>query len=379
MNITSLPWLIGSSLAATILLTACNEQALPEKPIRPVLTQTVRIAPYWQQHNYSGEIRARYETNLGFRIGGKIVQREVEVGDRVAAGQVLARLDPADYRLRLLEAQAALAVARAEEDKARKDLDRYSSLLERKLISESDFHNFSNAFDVALARRKQAEAAVSVARNQADYTTLKADRDGIVTEVEAEEGQVVAAGQTVIRVALCCEKEAVVSVPENRLDDVRMADRVTATLWAVPGASYPGKVREISPGADPVTRTYRVRISLPEADQRVQYGMTVLAKVQRRLHGEVARLPSSALFQKGNRPAVWILDRDSLTVFLQPVEVAEYRQDGVLVKRGLRDGQYLVTAGVNQLVPGQRVRLLPREHLDSKRAPGLADQSQDQP
>lgn len=336
----------------------CKEEAPVEKPVRPVLTTTVRIQPYWQRHTYSGEIRARYETDLGFRINGKIVERPVEVGDEVAPDEVLARLDPADYKLRLTEAEAALAAAQAEMEKARGDLNRYGSLLERKLVSDADYQDFRNAYDVATARERQAVASVSVARNQADYTTLSANRKGIVTAVEAEEGQVIVAGQTVARLALCCEKDVVISIPENRLDEVRDADEVVISLWAVPDSAYQGKVREVSPGADPVTRTYRVRITLPDAGADVQYGMTASVQVGRRLHAQAALLPATALFQDDGGHAVWVLDRESMTVALRPIEVTEYRQDGLLVGGGISDGELVVSAGVHLLVPGQEVRLV---------------------
>lgn len=345
------------ALSPILALVGCTEEVPAEKPVRPVLTAQVQIQTYWQHHTYSGEIGARHETDLGFRVAGKLVERAVEVGDRTAPGDVLARLDPEDYGLQLMEAEAQLAAARAEMEKARADLKRYASLLKRKLVSEADYQDFRNAFNVATARERQAKASVAVARNQAAYTELKAGRDGIVTAVEAEQGQVVAAGQTVVRLALCCEKEAVISVPENRLDEMRGAEEVLTSLWAVPGSSYTGKVREISPGADPVTRTYRVRVSLPEAGEEVQFGMTASVRISRRLHDQVALLPATALYQQDGAPAVWILDPDTMTVALRPVTVAEYRQDGVLLSNGVAEGETIVAAGVHMLVAGQRVRL----------------------
>jgi multidrug efflux system membrane fusion protein len=350
--------LLGAAVSLTVLvLSGCTDVTPQPKPVRPVLTSEVMLRPYWQQHVYSGEIEARNETALGFRVAGKLSMRNVEVGDRVSANTLIARLDPEDYRLRLMEAEAQLTAAAAELSKAAADQKRYASLLKRELVSDADYQGFSNAYNVARARKRQAEASLAVARNQADYTDLHADHEGIVTAVEAEQGQVVAAGQTVVRLALCCEKEAVISVPENRLDEIRLADEITVELWALPDAGFAGKVREVSPGADPVTRTYRVRISLPEAGDDVQFGMTASVRVKRRLHEQVALVPATALFQHDSAPAVWILDPESTTVTLRTVTVAAYRQDGVLVSDGLTDGDRIVTAGVHLLVEGQTVRL----------------------
>ncbi len=344
-------------LIAGLLLSGCQDEVVTEKPVRPVLSQVVNFKPYWQESSYAGEVRARYETALGFRIDGKIVQRHVEVGQRVAAGDVLARLDPADYRLRLLEAEAELAVARAERNKASADRERYATLLKKQVVSKAEYTDYNNAFDVAEARLRQAEAELEVTRNRTGYTALITDRAGIVTSLEAEEGQVVSAGQTVARLARSGQKEAVISVPEHRLEELRTAETINIRLWAVPGRVYKGKVREMSPGADPVTRTYRVRITVEDAGPEVQLGMTATADVRRRLHDKVAQLPLSAIFQQQGQPAVWVLDPASMQVGLLPVEVLQYRQDGVLIRSGIEDGQRVVTAGVHKLVSGQRVRL----------------------
>ncbi len=346
-----------SLLAVGLLLSGCRDEVVTEKPVRPVLSQVVRFQPYWQESSYAGEVRARYETALSFRIDGKIVQRNVEVGQRVAAGDVLARLDPADYRLRLLEAEAELAAARAERNKASDDRERYATLLQKQVVSKAEYTDYDNVFAVAEARLRQAEAELEVTRNRTGYTALTTDREGIITSLEAEEGQVVSAGQTVARLARSGQKEAVISVPEHRLEELRTAEAINIRLWAVPNQIYRGKVREVSPRADPVTRTYRVRITVENAGPEVQLGMTAAADVSRRLHDKVAQLPLSAIFQQQGQPAVWVVEPSSMQVGLTPVEVLQYRQDGVLIRSGIDDGQRIVTAGVHKLVPGQRVRL----------------------
>ena len=351
-------WAAGCLVAAAIPLAGCDEPKPAEEPLRPVLSQAVTIGPFWRVANYSGEVRARYETALGFRISGKIVERLVEVGDTVKSGQLLARLDPEDYRLRLMNAQAGLAAAGAEKNKAAADLKRYSALLEKKLISEADYTDYRNAYQVAKARLDQAEAELAVTRNQAEYTELRADRGGVITAVEAETDQVVGVGQTVMRMALAREKEVVIAVPENRLDELRLADDIRITLWAHPESAYRGRIREISPGADPVTRTYKVKVTILEPGAGVQLGMTASVNIRQRLQGEVASLPLSAVFQLRGQPAVWVVAPDTGAVRLAPVEVAEYRHDVVLIRSGVRDGQRVVTAGVHKLYPDQRVRLL---------------------
>ncbi len=356
-------------LLLLLLNSGCRNEAPPAPVIRPVLTEEVKVQPYWQEAIYAGEVRARHETALGFRIGGKIIERYVDVGDEVAAGALLAKLDPQDYQLRLLEAEAELAAAQAVSRKAAADLERYATLLERKLISKSDYQDFANAYDVARARLRQAEAQLEVTRNLAGYTLLRADQAGVITATEAEAGQVVAAGQTVLRLAYAGEKDVVISIPENRLEDLRQADDIRITLWADPDARYRGEVREISPGADPVTRTYRVKVSLLQAAPSVQLGMTATVTVRRRMAGEVARLPLSALYLRTQgQPAVWLFTADTGTtgtVALVPVAVAEYRREAVLIRRGLETGQRVVTAGVHKLHEGQRVRLMESAASDS--------------
>ena len=338
-------------------LTGCEQPAPPEKPVRPVLSQLVKLTADWRESTYAGEVKARHETPLSFRIGGKITERQVDVGDTVTAGATLAQIDPADYDLELVESEAKAAAARAEMSKAHKDLQRYEELLKKKLVSKADFSDFSSKLSVTRARLRQAEAELEVTRNQSIYTTLKSDQAGVVTSVSIEKGQVVAAGQTVLRVATEGNKEVVIAVPENRLDELRAAQEISISLWARPEKSYEGSVREISPGSDPITRTYSAKITLLEADPGIQLGMTASVRVRRHMEGEVVRLPLSSIYQQeSGEHAVWLVDGDG-KVQLVPVEVAEYTFDTVLIRHGLSPGQRVVTAGVHKLVPGQQVRV----------------------
>ena len=344
-------------MVATCLLVACKRAEPPEKVIRPVLSEVVQVGPHWREATYAGEVKARYETALAFRIEGKLIERYVDVGDEVLPDTPLAKLDPEDYLLLRMEAEAGLAAARAVKNKAAADLERYAKLLAKNVISKAEYQDYVNTFDVARARLRQAEAELEVTRNQAEYTSLRSDQRGVITAVEAEVGQVVAAGQTVMRLALAQEKEVVIAVAENRLDELHQADDVRISLWADPDTRYRGRVREISPGADPVTRTYKIQRALLEAGPDVQLGMTATVAVRRRLEGDLASLPLSAIYQKDGEPAVWVVEPETGTVTLQPVSVVEYQRDAVLIGAGLETGQRVVTAGVHKLMPGQKVRL----------------------
>ncbi|MCP3849787.1 MAG: efflux RND transporter periplasmic adaptor subunit [Gammaproteobacteria bacterium] len=340
-----------------VSLSACSKEEEVKEAIRPVLTQAVKIQDNWQEATYAGEVKARYKMNLGFRIGGKIVERYVEIGDIVEPGTLLAKLDPDDSKLQLVQADGALQAAKAEKRKAELDMKRYTKLYKQKMVSATEHLRFSNTLDIAKARYIQAQAHLEVTRNQSDYTHLYADKGGVVTSLEMEVGQVVVPGQTMVNLALPEEKEVVIAVAESRLDEVRHADDVKISLWIDPKKFYRGKVREISPGADPVTRTYTVKISLFDIDDKVQLGMTTTVLIVKKNNEKVAKLPLTSLFQKNSKPAVWIYSSKTSQVHLQAVEVSEYQFDSVLIQSGLKNGDQVVTAGVHKLYEGQRVRL----------------------
>ncbi|MDX2507786.1 MAG: efflux RND transporter periplasmic adaptor subunit [Gammaproteobacteria bacterium] len=354
--------LLSAMLLFTGMLSSCSGEAPPETVIRPVVTQKVEIRENWQQATYAGEIKARYKMALGFRISGKIEARFVEVGNVVAPGTLLARLDTEDSKLQLMEAQGGLAAARAEQEKAKLDLKRYTKLYKEKMISAAEHLRFSNDLAVAKARYTQAQAHLEVTRNQSDYTHLYADKGGVITALDMEVGQVVVAGQTVVNLALPQEKEVVIAVAESRLDEVRHANEIKISLWVDPDRYYQGRVREISPGADPVTRTYTVKISLLEADHKVYLGMTTTVLILQKKQQLVVKLPLTSIFQKesqqGSQPAVWIYSPKTSEVQLYPVEILEYQFDAVLIRSGLQQGQLVVVAGVHKLYAGQKVRLM---------------------
>lgn len=337
-------------------LVACGKDEAKVEAIRPVLLHTVALGAGLAQDVYSGEVRARHEADLGFRIAGKLVARLVDTGASVKKGQPLARLDPQDVQLNASAAKAQLAAAQADLSFAKAELDRYADLVAKKFVSQAVYDGKLNTHNAAKARLEQAEAQYDVSRNQAAYATLVADQDGVITAVSAEAGQVVAAGQAVLRLAQPREKEVLVNVSENKLAALRAAKSLAVSLWSNPARMYAARVREISPGVDATTRTFAVRVSLPDADDAVALGMTANVLVQGAAAEGVAVLPMTALTESAGAPAVWVFDAASGKVALRAVKVGEYREGAVTVTSGLANGEQVVAAGVHKLVAGQVVK-----------------------
>ena len=341
----------GALLVLLSLLAACSEAPPPAAPAKLVRTLEVGAgdaATDGTQRSYSGEVRARIETTLGFRIGGKIVERRVDTGAAVKAGQVLARLDPADAGLQSAQAEAQLALATA-------DLARYRDLRSKNFISASALDARETAF-------KAAEAQAALAKNQSSYTTLVADRSGVIGQVLAEPGQVVGAGQAVFRLVPDGEREIAIALPEGEVGAFKPGQAAEVTFWASQGAAIKpvaGRLRELSPVADPVTRTYAARVSLKDADPLLPLGMSATVRFPTGAPGtKRLMVPLTAIFQQGNQAAVWIVGADA-TVKLQAVSVAEYRDGGAVVAAGLAGGEQIVAAGANLLTAGEKVRVAP--------------------
>jgi multidrug efflux system membrane fusion protein len=348
------------ALLALLAVAGCGKEEARPQAAQPVRVTPAVISDQRLHASYSGDVRARYETDLGFRVGGKILARQVEVGSAVTSGEVLARVDPQDLQLNILSARSQLEAARADYEQAKADLERYRNLLKKSFISEAEFDRRENQYRVAKARLEQAQAQLGVSQNQVAYATLRADGDGVITALLAEAGQVVAAGQTVMRMARGDEREVVISVPENRLDELKTANDIRVSLWADRGAAYQGQVREVSPGADPVTRTYTVKVSLLDADPRVKLGMTANVLLGSTRPAHAIELPLTALHRKDGSAAVWVVDAASDTVKLTPVRLGEYHENTFTVLDGLEPGDLVVTAGVHKLVPGQKVKVSQR-------------------
>lgn len=347
-----------AALALALALAACSDKEAAPTPIRPVLTQVVGQATAPAVATYSGEVRARVETALAFRVPGKIVSRRVDVGARVHAGQELARLDPADQALGASGADAQLAAARAELAFAKAELHRYAGLREKNFVSQAALEQKKAAFEAAHARVDALQAQAQLSRRQSDYTVLRADSAGVISQVTAEVGQVVGAGQMVLRLAREEGKEVAISVPESRMAELQQAGLAEVSLWSQQGTSkvFGGRIREVAPVADPVTRTYPVRVSIDKADASVLLGMTANVRFQAKEGTAAITIPLAAVFQQEGKPAVWIV-ADGGKIALRPVTVASFTEGGARLSAGLKPGERIVTAGVHKLIPGETVKV----------------------
>lgn len=363
MPVAPIPVVLSRALFVVMfcagVLGGCKPEAKPAAQPRAVDVVRAGEADTLFGNRYSGDVRARYETALGFRVGGKIAERLVEVGDTVRKGQVLMRLDPLDQKLSVDAAGQQVAAAEASHRQAKTEFQRFEGLFRQGFISAAEFDRRQAAFEVAAAQLAQARAQWALYRNQSDYTTLRADHDGVVTALQAEVGQVVDRGTPVARVVRPGEKEVAISVPENRLPEVRRGSEADIVLWADPARSYKGRVREIAPNADLVTRTYTAKVSILDADDRVQWGMTATVALSGGAAAARAiRLPSTALYQRGDQAAVWVVDPASGQVNLRPVKIDRFADEFVTVLDGLRPGESVVRAGVHKLFAGEKVRVL---------------------
>jgi RND family efflux transporter MFP subunit len=324
-------------------------------PPRAVRVQEVAAGAAAAEQSYTGVVRARFETDLAFRVGAKITSRHVEVGQRVSAGTALFRLDPTDYQLAVKAAEADLTATEAEVVQTTAEHDRQFRANRTAAVSSSDLDKARSAKEAAASRRDRAKEALTLAQNRLSYCVLTADADGLIIALPAEAGQVVAEGQVVARLARDGEREAVISLPEHQAVTARTA-RAIVTLWAAPGASYPAVLRELSPTADPVTRTYQARFTIRNPGPQVVLGMTATVHLAPADSAPGYVLPLSSLLRTGDRPAVWVVDGKTGGLTLTPVEVREYRHDTVILSGGVKPGQLVVTAGVQKLDPAVTVR-----------------------
>jgi RND family efflux transporter MFP subunit len=323
---------------------------------RPVQVQRVAFAQADTSRDFVGVVRARYETDLGFRVAGKIVARAVNVGDRVRADDIVARLDPQDLKLQVESAEAELAAATSNLTQASADEERYATLKTRGFAAVADFDRKKAAKDEADGRLQRARRALDLARNQLAYADLKAGADGVITATLAEPGQVVALGQAVARLAHRGEKEAVVALPETGLGEARKGSAIVR-LWSDPDRSFTAHLRELSPQADVATRTYAARFTITDADDTIALGMTATVTLAHAAETPVAKLPLAAILNRGTGPAVYVVD-DAGALKLRPVNVAAFTEESALVTAGIADGEKVVTLGVQKLVAGARVRVV---------------------
>ena len=344
-----------AALAAALLLAACSAETAPApKAERPVQVQSVAFQAEDAARDFVGVVRARYETDLGFRVGGKMVARLVNVGDRVHAGDVIARLDPEDLRLQVESAEAELAAASTNLTQTSADFERYETLKTRGYASIADYDRKTAAKGEAESRLARAKRALDLARNQLDYAELKAGADGVITATLAEPGQVVALGQPVVKLAHRGEKEAVVALPENWLSKAREA-KATVTLWSDNGHHYAARLRELSPQADQATRTYAAKFTILDPDDSVALGMTATVSLKPAGDALVAKLPLSAVLSRGSGASVYVVSQAG-ELTLRLVTVASFNEDDALITGGISAGEKVVTLGVQKLEPGLKVR-----------------------
>lgn len=350
-----------SAFALLVLLAACKPVEKPEpEPIRPVRVTTVERQEGGETVSLTGQIEAQEEVNLSFRVGGRMIERSVNVGDRVRAGQVVARLESETPRNALRSARAELTAARARLVEAQNNFERHRSLLDRGFITRAMFDQAEQAYRTARAQVDSVQAQANIAETQLGYADLIAASSGTVTARRAEPGEVVAPGQPIIQLAREGGRDAVFDVPARVIQTAPADAEVMVVLSSDPKVRTTGRVREVAPQADPVTRTFKVRIGLNDPPAAMRLGSTVTGSVQLGA-GPGIEIPASALTAANQHPAVWVLDPASNTVSLRNIEVLRYDLARVAVAEGLQPGDIVVTAGVQTLRPGQQVRLLGKQ------------------
>ena len=350
--------LAGAMLAGVaVALAGCNDSVAQRvEPTRPVLVATAHYEADTPDRSFVGTIRPRIESDLGFRVPGKVAKRLVEVGQRVDVGQPLAILDEVDLKLQAEQAEAEQRAATGVLAQAAAAETRAKNLKVSGWTTDAQLDQAKATADEARARLNRAERSVELTKNSLSYATLDADARGVVTATLVEPGQVVTAGQTAIRVARLAEKEAVVAIPETLVDRAKTGT-ASVTLWSDPNKKYAARLREISPSADPATRTYLAKFSLPDVGDDVELGMTATLTLADPATERVARLPLSALFRQGGDPSLYVVD-DKGDVTLKPVKVKSYESNDVVIVSGVEEGAKVVALGVQKIDPSQKVRVV---------------------
>lgn len=346
--------LVAGAAAATFAYSGAQTNA-PRRadPGRRVLVVAVHFAPQQSSRSFVATIRPRVEADQGFRVSGKVAARLVDVGRAVTAGEALARLDATDLRLLQEQAAAEFVASRAALEQAEAEEKRGAQLREKGWTAQATYDRQRAAAGEARGRNRRSQRALELATNALDYSTLRADSSGVITAALIEPGQVIVAGQPAIRLARGSETEAAVALPESFLPRAREG-AASLALWSDPGHAYTAVLRELSPAADPATRTFAARFSLPGSDSRVALGMSAMLTISAPAAAVAARLPASALFNQGNGPALWSVGKDG-SIALKPVVVARYEGSDVLVTSGVIEDERVVTLGVQKLNAGEKV------------------------
>ena len=341
-------------LSQVFALTGCGKKpAAVEDPVT-VQVETVQTGLQSGAFTYAGDVRGRYESQFAFQAAGRIKERLVNNGDAVKSGQVLMRIDVADLKTQLDQSRANLVSAQSDYKLSELTFKRYSSLAQQDVISKSEFDVVTANFEVTTSKLRSAEAAYVASSQQFEYSNLTADADGVIANIQVEAGQVVSVGQLALTLVRSGEVEIQINIPEQRVEDIRKARKVLVNFWALPGHELDGVVREVAGQADSATRTYLVRVSIPQSN-KVRFGMSSTVKVWAGDTASLIVLPVAAVYQTETKPTVWVVENETLR--LQPVELGDFVADGVVIRSGVKSGDVVVTAGVQKLREGQKVKI----------------------
>jgi len=340
-------------MALAALLAACEKPVEPPPPPRPALVIVAGKGDIHQSIVLVGEVKSRYESNQAFRVSGKIIERKVETGALVKKGQVLARLDAADSQLASAAAIADVRAAEAGFALAKSEVERQRQLVSKSFITPSALDKYEAELKTAEARVNQAKAQAAVSGNQSRYTSLVADRNGVITQIRAEPGQVVEAGEMIAQIVDPQQLEVQVAVPESRMAKLKTGGRAIINLWAESQHPYDGVIREIAPAADSTTRTFNIRVKFDQPDDKVRLGMTAGVRFADNADTEII-VPNSAVTKKNGQTLVWVVDKGGIAN-PRPVSIGNFTEQGIAIKHGVQSGEMVAIAGVHTLVKGQRV------------------------
>lgn len=342
-------------ICTCIILAACEKTPEPISPPKPALVAIVGETENLGAMILVGEVKSRYESNQSFRISGKIIERKVDVGSLVKKGQLLARLDAADTRLNAAATQADVNAAETSYILAKAEVERQRQLVNKKFISESALDKYEAELKTSAARVNQAKAQAAVSGNQARYASLVADRDGVVTKIQAEPGQVVEPGAMIAQIVDIKQIEVLVAVPESRMAALKVGDAVTIKLWANQQKTYAGKIREIAPEASSATRAFDVRVSVIGADDAIKLGMTAGVRFASRDDEKQIVVPTAALTQINGKTSVWVVDKNNIAN-PRDVVAGQFTENGTTISAGLKANEVIAIAGVHTLIKGQKVK-----------------------
>jgi RND family efflux transporter MFP subunit len=346
---------VGLCIIGGVIWKDHNKPLAAAEDISMVRTVVIGATQKTQGYTYSGEVRGRYESQLAFQVNGKIIKRNVQLGSVISAGDVLMQIDAKDIQQTISSNSAQIHSAQSQFELAESNLNRYRQLYEQGAVGRMVYDQYINAYNVAVAGVQQAQAQYAQGANQLDYSLLQSDKPGVVSSITAEMGQVVSAGQPVVTVVQDGEREVEISVPENRIEELRQAKEIKVTFWAFSNLTLDGKVREIAPMADSATRTFKVRISLLNPPSEMKLGMTATATVVSSSVQQIITIPLTAVYQTGDTPAVWVVVDDVITI--RPIKTGSFGNGTIQVLSGLLQGDRIVTAGVHKLTEGQKVKV----------------------